>query len=342
MARWTWRADSVFIDSLKDVAVGLADDEVGACLNSAMQHAVAEGIEVAAAHHQRKGQAGSRPRTLEDVYGSTWITAGAGSVVLLWGSVGDVLVEAVHLKQPAAEVGPLRIDHDHNTGTTTVDPGDVDPFTVLCHTPNGLAARDLAIIQRHTTEPTENQVRVGGLRVLDRLVARNLAHKRDPVLGGPTGTAPARVLRGRSRGAVLMCARTPDTPTGAPSVGTNRRRITGPSDSSRNTAGHTTDVPPDSPDREATGPHLSLERECGRPEVRSFAISSPESLTRSNDHDRRTDARDARCRRGGSGRSKPVNVGKLNGKPNGSANTTSTSKQPSGISRSSEPDDGGA
>jgi hypothetical protein len=34
------------------------------------------------------------------------ITAGAGSVVLLWGAAGDPIVEWRHLKQPAAEVGP--------------------------------------------------------------------------------------------------------------------------------------------------------------------------------------------------------------------------------------------
>jgi len=109
-------AGDVFLDSLKDAAVKLTDDEVGGNVNRAMQLCVADGIEVVGMHHQRKGQGGSRPTTLEDVYGSTWITAGAGSVVLLWGSAGDPIVDLAHLKQPAAEVGPHRIEHDHFTG----------------------------------------------------------------------------------------------------------------------------------------------------------------------------------------------------------------------------------
>jgi hypothetical protein len=39
-----------------------------------MQSLVAESIEVAVNHHQRKSQAGGgKPRNLEDVYGSTWL-----------------------------------------------------------------------------------------------------------------------------------------------------------------------------------------------------------------------------------------------------------------------------
>ena len=79
----------------------------------------------------------------------------------------------------------------NNTGITTVEQRDVDPLVVLRQTPNGLAAREFAIVRSHTAEPTENQVRVAR-RVLDRLVARNVAHRREPVLGGPTGTTPAR------------------------------------------------------------------------------------------------------------------------------------------------------
>ena len=116
---------------------------------------------------------------------------GAGSVVLLWGSAGDVLVELVHLKQPVAQVGPLRIDHDHNTGVTSVDRGDVDPFTVLCHTPNGLAARD-----HHSTAHDRTDREPGAWsRSPHRLVAAT----------SPTGAnrnradRPERHLRGTSR-----------------------------------------------------------------------------------------------------------------------------------------------
>jgi hypothetical protein len=67
-------ARTVAIDSLKDVALDLTKDEVGSRVNAAMQSLVAESIEVAVNHHQRKSQAGGgKPRNLEDVYGSTWL-----------------------------------------------------------------------------------------------------------------------------------------------------------------------------------------------------------------------------------------------------------------------------
>jgi hypothetical protein len=38
----------------------------------------------------------------------TWLTSGAGSVILLNGQPGDPIVSLHHLKQPAAAVGPLQ------------------------------------------------------------------------------------------------------------------------------------------------------------------------------------------------------------------------------------------
>jgi replicative DNA helicase len=104
-------ADVVVIDSLKDAAVRLSDDEVGGNVNRAIQTCLAESVDVLALHHQRKGQGGEKPKALEDVYGSTWITAGAGSVLLLWGSPGDPIVDMRHLKPPAGELGPWRLEH---------------------------------------------------------------------------------------------------------------------------------------------------------------------------------------------------------------------------------------
>ena len=113
-------ARTVAIDSLKDVALDLTKDEVGSRVNAALQSLVAENVEVAVNHHQRKGQAGGgKPRNLEDVYGSTWLTAGTGSVILLWGKPGDLVVELDHLKQPLDPVGPMKLLHDHDRGRTT-------------------------------------------------------------------------------------------------------------------------------------------------------------------------------------------------------------------------------
>ncbi len=113
-------ADVVIIDSLKDACAKLTDDESGSMVNRAIQLCNAADIDVLVLHHQRKGQAGAKPNKLEDVYGSTWITAGAGSVVLLWGEAGSEIVELSHLKQPADPVGPWTIEHDHHHGTSKI------------------------------------------------------------------------------------------------------------------------------------------------------------------------------------------------------------------------------
>lgn len=115
-------AETVFVDSLKDAAVGLSDDEVGAGYNRARQLVLAAGIQVVEVHHNRKALSGAKAAhpSIDDVYGSTWLTSGAGSVVLLAGAPGDPIVALHHLKQPASEVGPLKVHHDATTGRSTV------------------------------------------------------------------------------------------------------------------------------------------------------------------------------------------------------------------------------
>jgi hypothetical protein len=96
-------ADTLIVDSIKDAAIGLSGDEVGAGYNRARQAVIAEGVEMLELHHQRKaGSDNAKPNSISDVYGSTWITSGAGSVVLLWGDPGDSVVELSQLK-PVAE-----------------------------------------------------------------------------------------------------------------------------------------------------------------------------------------------------------------------------------------------
>jgi len=127
-------ADTVVIDSLKDAALKLSDEETGQGLSRAMNYCVSNGIEVIAYHHQtkRSNNPNGKPNTLADVYGSSWITAGAGSVILLWGNAGDLVVELNHLKQPAAEVGPLMVGHDHARGLSYLYEGtDTDRLMEL-------------------------------------------------------------------------------------------------------------------------------------------------------------------------------------------------------------------
>ena len=117
-------AGAVLLDSGKDTGLALNSDEGGAAFNDALQHLVGNGIEALFDHHQRKQGAdkhASKPKTLADVYGSVWITAGCGSVVLLWGEPGDPVVKLSHLKQPADVVGPCKLVHNHTAGTVTLD-----------------------------------------------------------------------------------------------------------------------------------------------------------------------------------------------------------------------------
>lgn len=183
-------ATTVILDSLKDMAIGLSDDEVGAGLNQAMQLAIAEGIDVLALHHQRKSTDGKRPKTLEDLYGSTWIAAGAGSILLLWGQAGDLVIELHHLKQPASDIGPLKIEHDHDHGRSRIHRG-FDLHTALRNAPNGLTTLDVARIWLEKDKPTENERRKAQRR-LDNLVKLGHAHRRDPIKGGSSGTEPSR------------------------------------------------------------------------------------------------------------------------------------------------------
>lgn len=183
-------ADTVVVDSLKDMTADLSDGPTASLLNRAMQLIVADDRQVVALHHLRKSADGRKPRSLDEVYGSTWLTAGAGSVLLMWGRAGDPVVELVHLKQPVAEVGPLKIEHNHEAGTTSIHRG-IDLRILLPNRgPTGITAPDFARLLFETQVPDENMTRRARRR-LDRAVAEGWADKCDPSLGGAGGSAAA-------------------------------------------------------------------------------------------------------------------------------------------------------
>jgi replicative DNA helicase len=178
--------DAVVIDSLKDVALGLSDDEVGASLNSAIQRTLVAGIEVLGLHHYRKrsqDHAKKEPKSLDELYGSTWITAGAGSVLSLWGQAGDPVVTMRHLKQPAEEFGPTEITHDHDTGHSSIAP-KVDLLAQMRQRGNhGLTPTQAATLISKKDRPTRSDVEKAR-RQLERLVTRDLAVKQPALLTG--------------------------------------------------------------------------------------------------------------------------------------------------------------
>jgi len=165
----------VIVDSLKDLATGLASDEVGSGLNAAIQRVLADGTEVALLHHLRKSNAQNpKPDKLDDIYGSAWLTAGLGSIVLLWGRPGAESVELSHLKQPQEPVGPLIVNHGHRAGQSIAsDP--IERLRELARNagPKGftLAEAIMAVYSVETADPKYRSVRSAARRRLDKLTA---------------------------------------------------------------------------------------------------------------------------------------------------------------------------
>lgn len=171
-------ATDIVIDSLKDIAVDLSKDETGSRVNIAFQEIVARGIELCPLHHQRKeGRDGAgKPKRLADVYGSRWLTAGMGSVICLWGEPGDPVVELLHLKQPAEDVGPYEIVHDHNKGETTLVPSASYEGVLERAGASGITAPDVASLIHKTDKPSANDVEKARRR-LEKLVTQGTAKR---------------------------------------------------------------------------------------------------------------------------------------------------------------------
>lgn len=183
-------ADTVIVDSLKDAALGLSADEVGAAYNRARQHAIAAGVEVLELHHQTKsGEGGTRPDGLKNVYGSTWITAGAGSVWLLWGEAGDQVVEMIHLKPNGDLLGPWKVRHDHAAGVSRIE--SHDPLALLA----SVASPGWVNVSQFTNlwgdDPKDRAARERNRRRLARLVTNGQAERTEQ---GPP-TKPVEVFR---------------------------------------------------------------------------------------------------------------------------------------------------
>lgn len=184
-------ADTVVIDSLKDAALGLSEDETGSGYNRARQLCLANGVELLELHHMVKsGANGDAPTQLGHVYGSMHITSGAGSVVLLWGQGGDPIVKWTHLKQPAEEVGPFQLEHDHRVGSTSVWEA-VDPVDLAAKAgADGLTAPGLAVLMFDRAKPTDSQI-MKARRLLDKEVLGGTLYK---VEGDPGQKIPNRYL----------------------------------------------------------------------------------------------------------------------------------------------------
>lgn len=185
-------ADTVVIDSLKDVVGKLTDDEAGLAYNNARQQLLRDGVQLLELHHQRKqGQDASRSQrpVLDQVYGSAWFTAGAGSVLFVAGAAGDPIVHLHHLKTINDEIGPLPVTHDHQRGISRVE-DHLDPLTLLRQAgTSGLTARQLA--EQVTGEANPRQADVAKARRRLEALAKSGQATQETGAGGGAGGGQA-------------------------------------------------------------------------------------------------------------------------------------------------------
>jgi replicative DNA helicase len=172
---------TVYIDSLKDAFLKLNSDEGGSAVQYAFSEAISAGIEVAASHHMRKRQGDdSGPRRIDDVYGSQMITAGAGSVVLLWGDPGDLVIEIRHLKQPAEQFLDASVLHDKTAGTLELS--NRPDLHLLVKNVKTVTAKDVASHLFGKKNPSRNEIEKARYK-LEGMVkageAKKVAHPTD-------------------------------------------------------------------------------------------------------------------------------------------------------------------
>lgn len=116
--------DTMIIDSLRDLASNVSGEEQAFAVLGAIKRVLAAGVQLMALHHDRKRSSDdTRRRTeldVDDIYGSTRITAGFGSIISLQGQPGDPVVRLQHVKAPREQVGPFDVLHDHQRGRSTI------------------------------------------------------------------------------------------------------------------------------------------------------------------------------------------------------------------------------
>lgn len=165
---------AVVIDSIKDIVSSPSDETMANSYNSARQKALAEGIEWIELHHNRKANGDNKePKHLDDVYGSRFITAGAGSIFSLWGASGDTVISLSHIRMPGEGLHPMKLGLDKATGTFT--PLDVVSLEALTKRPVGCTAKEAATAV-YGTNFTESNVR-NCRKQLKALVAKQRAYE---------------------------------------------------------------------------------------------------------------------------------------------------------------------
>lgn len=115
----------VIVDSVKDLTpANLSNGEVGQALDMAWKECRARGMSTLLLHHERKtGNEDSRANrlpSLDNIYGSVWLTSGMDSVLHIQGKQGANMVTYTHLKPIIELVPPVDAMHDQDKGRTHV------------------------------------------------------------------------------------------------------------------------------------------------------------------------------------------------------------------------------
>lgn len=146
------RAGVVVLDSAKDLGFDLNDSADGMAFNYMVQCVLRAGIDVLVTHHSRKTPRGDRkPLTLNDLHGSQWVAAGAGSILMLDGEAGPRAKRLVHVKPLTVPMVPLLLELDAESGEIgyRIDNGDQEEDTGRGPTVADRVMEALA----HATEP---------------------------------------------------------------------------------------------------------------------------------------------------------------------------------------------
>jgi hypothetical protein len=117
-----------------------------------------------------------------------------GSVLLVRGEAGDLVVDLSHLKQPEEEVGPLQLLHDHGRGQTSLY-NEVDLVALAeAAGAEGLLVFDAARAIFRTEQPDKNEVEKTRRR-LDRLADQGQLEKDDSQKPKPARYSPVWTTR---------------------------------------------------------------------------------------------------------------------------------------------------
>lgn len=187
----------VHADSLKDISSRLSDDAVGSGINSAIQELIARGINWVGLHHQRKANGeNKKPDSLADIYGSRWLVAGHGSVLMLVrpGDDNKDVIEIRQLKEPMDKLRPMLAKHDRVNGRTSVikEVDDVEGVlqergeegATIGEVAAALYGKEMAQVSQAEKKAAE--------RKLNGLVFGEKAKKQAAQRGGEGGSKPAR------------------------------------------------------------------------------------------------------------------------------------------------------